>query len=129
MKEIIPNGTEVLIFKYVSGLGPKQDDEHYILGIILSSEMSENLSYHGSSWHERIYTVLGKDGNKYIGTYGTGLLGNSFFRTREDHVEILKRKILNNIESISMLQEENVEYNNQIELLKGKKRIRKILKK
>ena len=31
MEKIIPNGTEVLIFKYIREWGPNQDDENYII--------------------------------------------------------------------------------------------------
>lgn len=117
MEKSIPKGTEVLIFKYVREWGLNQDDEHFILGVVQSSKKSDDLSCHGSPWYEQIYEVLGEDGNKYIGTYGKGLIGNSFFRTREDHIEALKRKISSNNESILILQEKNTEYNNQINLL------------
>lgn len=60
--KIIPNGTEVLIYKYVREWN-KQDDENYIVGIVQSSKTSDDLSYHGSPWYEQIYEVLGEDGN------------------------------------------------------------------
>lgn len=105
MKKIIPNGTEVLIFKYVREWKLNQDDEHYIFGVVQSSKKSDDLSCRGSLWYEQIYEVLGEDGNKYIGTYDRGLIGDSFFRTRDDHIEALKRKISNNNESILIMQE------------------------
>lgn len=117
MEKIIPNGTEVLIFKYIREWGVNQDDEHYILGVVQSSKKSDDLSHHGSPLYEQIYEVLGQDGNKYIGTYNRGLIGDSFFRTREDHIETLKGKISNNNEKILIMQEKNIEYNNQINLL------------
>ena len=79
MEKIIPNGTEVLIFKYIREWGPNQDDENYTVGTIQSSKTSDDLSVHGSPYYVQIYEVLGTDGKKYIGTYGTGLIGNSFF--------------------------------------------------
>lgn len=117
MEKIIPNGTEVLIFKYISEWGPNQDDENYVVGIVQSSKTSDDLSIHGSSHYVQIYEVLGNDGNRYTGTYGNGFVGNSFFRTREDHIEILKRKISHNKETITKLQEKNSEYINQISSL------------
>ena len=118
MNKIIPNGTEVLIFKYVRELGPYQDDENYIVGTIQSSEMSNDLSMHSSPFYVQVYEVLGQDGNKYIGTYGTGSIGNSFFRTKEDHIDILSKKISCNEQDILRLEEKNIEYNEQISLLK-----------
>ena len=111
---IIPNGTKVLIFKYIRELGPYQDDENYIYGIIKSSRTSDDLSYHGSSWYEQIYDVLGEDGKIYIGTYGRGLIGNSFFRTKEDHIKILKGKISDNMKKIINLKEKNDNYIQEI---------------
>lgn len=49
---IIPNGTEVLIFKYFREWGTSQNDEDYIIGIVQSSEKSDDLSYHGSPWYK-----------------------------------------------------------------------------
>ena len=117
MEKIIPNGTEVLIFKYVREWGPNQDDENYVVGIVQSSKTSDDLSIHGSSHYVQIYEVLGNDGNRYTGTYGNGLIGNSFFRTKGDQVEILKRKISHNKETITKLQEKNNEYIKQISSL------------
>lgn len=117
MEKIIPNGTEVLIFKYIREWGPNQDDENYVVGFVQSSKTSDDLSVHGSSHYVQIYEVLGNDGNKYIGTYGNGLIGNSFFRTKEDHIEVLKRKISCNKETILKLQEKNTEYSKQISSL------------
>lgn len=107
---IIPNGTEVLIFKYIREWGPNQDDENYIIGTVHSSKTSDDLSYHGSTWYEQIYEVLGEDGKRYIGTYGSGLIGNSFFRTKEDHISVLKRRINNNEQEILKLKEKNDRY-------------------
>jgi len=108
--KIIPNGVEVLIFKYIREWGPNQDDENYIIGTIQSSEISDDLSYHGSPWYEQIYEVLGEDGKIYRGNYGRVLIGNCFFRTREDHISVLKRRINNNEQEILKLKEKNNEY-------------------
>lgn len=118
MEKIMPNGTEVLIFRYIRGFGFNQDeDDQYIIGIIKSSETSDDLSYHGSPYYEQIYEVLGEDGETYISTHNSGVMGNFFFRTREEHINVLKRKIITNNENILKIQEKNNEYNNQIALL------------
>lgn len=108
--EIIPNGTEVLIFKYVREWGPNQDDENYIIGTVQSSKTSDDLSYHGSSWYEQTYEVLGEDGKIYCGNYGRGCIGNSFFRTKEEHISVLKSRINNNEQEILKLKEKNDRY-------------------
>lgn len=46
--KLIPNGTEVLIFKYIREWGPNQNELSYITGIVQSSELSDDLSCHGS---------------------------------------------------------------------------------
>ena len=116
---IIPNGTEVLIFKYVREWGSNQNDENYILGTVQSSKISDDLSCHGSPWYEQIYEVLGEDGKIYRGNYGSGLIGNCFFRTKEDHINFLKRKITNNEHEMLKFQEKNDRYYREIIKLKN----------
>ena len=115
--KIIPNGTEVFIFKYIRAWGSDQDDEKYIIGTIQSSKTSDDLSYHGSPWYEQIYEVIGEDGKQYIGTYGRGVIGNSFFRTKEDHISVLKHRINENEQEILKLKEKNNKYLDRIIIL------------
>lgn len=110
MKKIVPNGTQVLIFKYVREWGSNQDNEHFISGIITSSKESEDLSYHGSPYFEQIYKVLGEDGKEYYGTYGNGLVGNAFFRTIADHTAYLESVISRNNQQIENLENKNCAY-------------------
>ena len=117
---IIPSGTEVLIFKYIREWGPDQDDENYIIGTIQSSRTSDDLSYHGTSWYEQIYEVLGEDGKRYVGSYGRGLIGNSFFMTKEDYIRLLKYKISDNEKEILKLNEKNHIYVNKINELENR---------
>ena len=120
--DIIPNGTEVLIFKYIRGWGSRQDDENYISkGIIKSSKQSEDLSYHGSPWYEQIYEVLGEDGKEYTGTYGNGseFNGDMFFRTIEHQINVVNLKISDNEEKILKLKEKNNEYLKKIAILEN----------
>lgn len=117
--KLIPNGTEVLIFKYIREWGPNQNEISYITGVVQSSELSDDLSCHGSLWTEYIYNVLGIDGKTYIGTYGSGLIGNSFFRTKEDQIKYLMRKINDNNQNITNLEEENNSYFNEISIIQG----------
>lgn len=121
--KIIPNGTEVLIFKYVREWGPNQDDENYIVGKVQTSKTSDDLSYHGSPRYEQIYEVLGENGNIYVGSYGTGIIGNSYFRTTDDHISFLKNRIADNEQEILRIQEKNDRYFRQIKELEESSKI------
>ena len=57
MEKIIPDGTEVLIFNYIANWGSKQDEEHYIKGVIESSEELEEPTMHGSPTMEHMIQV------------------------------------------------------------------------
>ena len=94
-KKIYDNGTEVLIFKYIREWGIDQDYNHYKKGKIIKSEISEDLSYHGSSWHVVKYTVLSEDGIEYYGNYGRPTIGNCFIMTRIDYMlyRLLKKAL------------------------------------
>ena len=117
-KEIYENGTEVLIFKYIPSWGVNQDTDNYKKGIIIKSEESHDLSYHGSPWYVTNYTVLGEDGYKYFGNYKEPTLGNSFFMTKEDYISFLKRKINYNKEKIILLEDKNKKIIEKVKRLK-----------
>ncbi len=119
MDKILENGTEVLIFNYISG-GLYKDMEHYIRGNIIKSEMSDDLSYHGSPWYVVNYTVLGEDGNEYFGNYGEHTLGDNYFMTEEDYINYLKGSIQINNERILKIKEENNELEEMIKKVKTK---------
>ena len=125
MEKILENGTEVLILNYISGWGLNQDIEHYIRGIIVKSEISDDLSYHGSPWNVIYYTVLGEDEKEYFGNYGHHTLGNSFFMTEDDYVAFLNRKISLNEERILEVEIENKKLKEMIKntKIKGKQRV------
>lgn len=113
------NGTEVLIFNYIPEWKKEQDFYHFIRGKIIKSEISNDLSYHGSSWNITNYTVLGEDGKEYFGNYKNPHLGDSFFLTEEDYVLFLKRKIAINEDKIQNIRNDNrkiYELINEIEL-------------
>lgn len=93
MEGIHNKNEEVLIFNYIREWGPNQNIEDYIRGTIISSELSDDLSLHGSPYNVVIYTVLGEDGNLYRGNYDLPLLGNSFFLTEMDYIRKLETKI------------------------------------
>lgn len=128
MEKILENGTEVLIFNYISEWGLKQDMEHYIRGTIIKSEMSEDLSYHGSPWNVINYTVLGEDEIEYFGNYRKHTLGSNFFMTEEDYIYYLNSQIEFNNEEILELKEKNNELIEMIKKVKTKSK-QKVLKK
>ena len=128
MEKMLENGTEVLIFKYISGWGLNQDIKHYIRGTIIKSEMSKDLSHHGSPWNVINYTVLGEDEIEYFGNYGHHTLGSSFFMTEEDYVCYLNRKIELNNEKIIEIENENNELEELIKNVKVRKK-QKVLSK
>ena len=59
-EKLLPNGTEVFIFKYIREWGLNQDNENYIRGTIQNSKLTGDLSNHGSIWEKYFYTVLEK---------------------------------------------------------------------
>lgn len=124
MNNKITEGMEVLIFRYIPEWGYNQDNEHHIIGTVLKKEKYDDVSCHDNSWQKQVYTVLGEDGEVYIGNYGMGLVGNSFFRTREDQIKFLRRNIAINNANIFILQHRNSEYNKQIDLLTQKEEVK-----
>lgn len=111
MEKILPNGTEVLIFQNRRIEG---NDYEYTKGVVVSSELSDDLSRHGSPWYEQIYTVEDKEGNKYRGCHGQGVSGDSYFRTQLEQVEFLQYQIERNNDKIKKLQGENYEITTMI---------------
>lgn len=124
MNNKITEGMEVLIFRYIPEWGYNQDNEHYIIGTVLKKEKYDDVSCHDNSWQKQVYIVLGEDGEVYTGNYGMGLVGNSFFRTREDQIKFLRRNIAINNANIFILQHRNSEYNKQIDLLTQKEEVK-----
>ena len=71
--------------------------------------MSEDISDRAWPEHVTIYTVRDETGEEYTATYGTFVLGVSYYaiRTVEDHVERIKLKIKDNEKIIENTQKEN----------------------
>ena len=120
MDKVLNIVDEVLVFKYIREWGLNQDYEHYVRGNVVKSEMSDDLSYHGSPWCVMNYTVLGDDGIQYFGNYKHPTLGNSFFMTQEDYIHYLERKIANNQEKMLEINKENQNIQQMIESVKNK---------
>ena len=107
MEDLVKNKTEVLVFKYVDGRGPNQDMIHYTKGKVVGSELSHDLSIHGSCHYETIYTVLGEDGKNYRGTYRTAWIGDHFILTVNDYIKYLEQSISLNNEKIAVMEKKN----------------------
>lgn len=121
MNEIILNGTEVLIFRDMRKYQEKLDDTNFIKGTIISSKESCDLSHHGSSWYEQIYTILGEDDKQYIATYKDAYVTDFFIRTIDDHIKCISSSIKNNIEQIESLENKNKNLYNVLEHLNQEK--------
>ena len=85
---ILKDGTKVLIFHRCEI--EKDYIDEYIQGKVIKSELSHDLSNHGSPWYVINYTVLGEDGKNYFGNYGRPTLGDYFFMTTSDYKNYLK---------------------------------------
>ena len=108
MNEIIPNGTQVLVFYQPTGHKYQNSNEgKFIKGTIISSKESEDLSYHGSPWYVQIYTILGEDGEEYEATHNSNLVGAYLFRTPEEQVDRIKYAIQDNHNKIDDINKEN----------------------
>lgn len=120
-RKMLPKGTEVLVFKYTKFKGEVSNDEYYIRGIVESCTINEE-----SDLTPSILTVLGEDGCEYWGSYGAPILGNSFFRTKEDQIEYLQERIARNNDYIQDLHDLNTRYNESIEEIKSMKPKKKL---
>lgn len=104
------SGDEVLIFTDYKDAEKYEDfeEEPFIRGKIIEKELSDDLSYHGSSWNRNIYHVMDNDGNIYRGFYG---FGTPRFLTVEDYIKHLyclvdneSKKIQDKIERIKRIK-------------------------
>lgn len=103
MKEIIPDGTEVIVFFDPSNDSTSTRLESFrtFKGKIISSRESEDLSYHGSAWYEQIYTIEDENGKRYEATYGNAYINNFFIRTIEHHKKMIELTIQSYDEKIA----------------------------
>lgn len=96
----LPRGTEVLIFRYTRNNGVVSNDEYYIRGTVLDCKVNSENELTPS-----ILTVLGEDGCEYWGSYGNPIIGNSYFRTKEDQIAYLENCKKISEETIEELKE------------------------
>ena len=106
MNKVMPNGTEVLIFKNTSN-DIHQDTMRFIKGMIIGSyEEKEDIAEDISLYHH-IYTVFGEDAEEYKATYGYAHKGDFFIRTIEEHIEYLTNALYNNNYKVEELKSIN----------------------
>ena len=133
MEEIIPNGTEVLIFESPrhSYSGYSITDERwetFIRGVVRKTYFSDDLSYHGSPEYVRLYEVIGEDGHTYKVSHFEHYAFNSYCLTIEEQIAHLKKQIIRNKSTIIEKQEKlnqeiaqieaiNIVHQNSIEAL------------
>lgn len=115
----LKNNQKVLIFSYQPSFPYNRKVEEPIeVGTVISNELSEEYkSYVGAkAFHYQIYTVIGKSGAKYRGTYMNGTLGcgSYFFRILEDQIEVLKSKINDYQKEIDKYQNKILDTENMI---------------
>lgn len=111
-------GEEVLRFRK-KNYSPEYSLEPYVVGTVLSSRMSHDLSYHGSPWYEEIYEVLGEDGSVYIGNYGSAITHDSYFLRREDYIRYLSYVQKKNRENIQIIRKFNRDIQGVIQQLQS----------
>lgn len=110
--KIIPNGTEVLIFKFKymdSGI-IRESEKNYIKGVIKTSKKKEYPTMYGNHYEEQIYTVIGEDEKEYYGTYDFSNT-DYYFMTIEDYTKRLQYYISENNNKIKNLKNQNSNYN------------------
>lgn len=108
MDKIIPNGEEVLLFHKIQDIHHRNVNKtKYIKGVVISSRYSENLSYHGSEWYERIYTVIDDEGKSYEATHNIAYIGPFYIRTIKEHIVNLREAIQDNYDKMKELYADN----------------------
>ena len=100
-------GDEVLIFTYIPSWGPNQNYKRFLRGKVVSYELSDDISHHGSAQYVTIYTVIDEDGNKHYGNYYDPIIGDSFFMTKEDYINYLEKVIASNNNEIRDIKRKN----------------------
>lgn len=88
-------GDKVIIHHFINECCENKDLR---IGIVINSKISDDLSYHGSSHYEEIYTVKDENGNVHEGTYGHdyihyGYVNKIYFLTIEDQDKVWQRNV------------------------------------
>ena len=106
MNRVMPNGTEVLIFKNTTN-DIQKDEMNFIKGMIIGSyEEKEDITEDMSIYH-LVYTVFGEDAEEYKATHGYAHKGDFFIRTFDEHIEHLTNALYNNAYKIAELKKMN----------------------
>lgn len=108
MNEVVQNGEIVFVFTGFASPS-ERDDTKYIKGKVISSQQSDDLSYHGSSWYVQIYKVLLENGQTVTCTEGSpySFISNHFFRTAENYLHVINYDVSENNKKISELKKYN----------------------
>lgn len=88
-------GDRVIIHHFIN---EDCENKNLKIGAVIDSKMSDDLSYHGSSHSEEIYTVKDDHGSVYEGTYGHdyihfGYADKIYFLNLKDQEEAWQRNI------------------------------------
>ena len=109
MEQIIPDGTEVLVFHssrntYGKCSNIDETGETFIRGVVRKTYFSSDLSYHGSPEYVRLYDVLSEDGNYQVSHFEHYAF-EFYCRTIDEHIKHLKEQITRNNSTITEKQE------------------------
>ncbi len=106
MEERLKNGEKVLIFRNVSDIY-EQSENDFIMGTIIYSYKSKNLTYKKDPFYVWIYKVIGDDGKEYECANGMIIYGTDYMMRPIDYLKKIKNILLDNHHEIERLEEIN----------------------
>ena len=104
MNNIMPNGTEVLIFKNTDN---KNQEMNFIKGMVIGSYEENEVIDNENTITIRHYNVYGEDGEEYNATKNYAHKGNFYIRTIDEYIEYLRNTLFNNNREIIELNHLN----------------------
>ena len=104
MNNIMPNGTEVLIFKNTDN---KNQEMNFIKGMVIGSYEENEKIDSENTITIRHYNVYGEDGEEYNATKNYAHKGNFYIRTIDEYIEYLRNTLFNNNKKIIELNHLN----------------------
>ena len=119
MEKKLNVGDNVLVFENYKYISPFEILP-FINGTVVECRESDDLSYHGSPWYVYLYKVIGEDGNTYLGSYRSSIIGNAYYYKVEDYIEYLKYIKEHNENEILELTQKNQSIDELIESMKEK---------
>lgn len=100
-------GTPVLIFERTNERGENLKSYNFLMGKVVSSRLSEDLSHHGSPWHLVLYTVMDEKFREYTATDGEFCLTDYYILTVDKYIEYLKDYLSKNNQKLLNIYEKN----------------------